>query len=322
MRIYPIGQDNAPNAADSGGNSGARLCFEVQGEKPAAPSDPVRFRGVAYSGGLIPGYGWYGESAIDLASLAIPDSYVFALTDHDPTKRAGRAKLSRDGDRLAVEGFLFQNTDAGREVAALFQESAPWQFSVGLYDADIETSDRVHPVDLNGRTLEVKTVFRNATVREVSFVPIGADPNTHAETFGHKPGDHETMTIEELQAQITALQAELTAANATIETMRAENAAREAAAAEAAMTARRAAVVELFAAIGVEHTDEAAAPYLAMDAAAFAAVSAQMRAMHKEPGSHLFRRQATGGGSGDAGKAPVINMTAIYADRAKAMNAA
>ncbi|MCC8991437.1 MAG: hypothetical protein LM514_02345, partial [Streptococcus sp.] len=48
---------------------------------------PRQFAGVAYSGGVIPGYGFYGDVAIELSSLKAPTKQVFALVNHDTNQR-------------------------------------------------------------------------------------------------------------------------------------------------------------------------------------------------------------------------------------------
>lgn len=149
--------------------------------EPARLGLPTRFSGVAYSGGAIPSYGAHGDVAIDLASLRVPAVALFALVDHDPVRRAGKLTARITGNQLLVAGEFFATTEAGREVAALFSEGAPWQMSVGIQVA-VEGRDR-RSVTVNGRTLTVDTVFRNAVLREVSFVPVGADPETSVQAF-------------------------------------------------------------------------------------------------------------------------------------------
>ena len=121
---------------------------------------PRRFEGVAYSGGVIPGYGWHGDAAIDLSTMELPQGQVFALVDHDPGKRAGKLSARLVGNQVLVSGEFFTASDAGKEVAALFAEGAPWQMSVGI-QGKVENGDR-RSIELNGRALSVDTIFRNA----------------------------------------------------------------------------------------------------------------------------------------------------------------
>ena len=176
---------------------------------------PRNFAGTAYSGGLIPGYGWFGDVAIDLSSMKSPTKPVFALVNHDTDQRAGRCEVSNSGASIEVSGSFSQSTSAGQQVANEFAEGAPWEFSVGI-NADFEAFKKPTDVEVNGQTLKVNGVFRNAKVREVSFVPAGADPNTQAIAFekqdlSTKPLEY-PMDIAELQGKVdsvTSLNADL-----------------------------------------------------------------------------------------------------------------
>jgi hypothetical protein len=83
---------------------------------------------------------------------------------------------------VLVSGEFFTASDAGKEVAALFAEGAPWQLSVGIQAAGGKRASGAAST-LNGRALSVDTIFRNAKLREVSFVPVGADPETSVHAF-------------------------------------------------------------------------------------------------------------------------------------------
>ena len=189
---------------------------------------PRRFEGVAYSGGVIPGYGWHGDAAIDLSTMELPQGQVFALVDHDPGKRAGKLSARLVGNQVLVSGEFFTASDAGKEVAALFAEGAPWQMSVGI-QGKVENGDR-RSVELNGRALSVDTIFRNAKLREVSFVPVGADPNTSVAAFARRHTDHQpeepTMAdLDQFKARIVELEAQLGAKDAEASNTAAELAA-------------------------------------------------------------------------------------------------
>jgi hypothetical protein len=155
--------------------------------KPHADA-PRPFSGVAYSGGVIPDYGWMGDVAIDLATLKNPQGDELPiLVDHDQRIDgiAGKGRLftSIDADGLpflAAEGELSDATEAGRKVASLFAEGFPVQLSVGMHANVRETSGLIQ---INGRELKVAAVFENAVVRKVSFVAVGADPDTQAHAF-------------------------------------------------------------------------------------------------------------------------------------------
>ncbi|QIK39014.1 hypothetical protein GWK36_14560 [Caldichromatium japonicum] len=144
---------------------------------------PVRFTGLAYSGGVIPVYSWMGDVAIDLSGLQNPDGdEIPVLENHDSRIEAiaGRGRifraLSETGvAQLHIDGVLTTATEAGRRIAQLMSEGFPLQLSVGMSANLHELSE---PIQVNGQTLNIAAVFENPLIRECSFVSVGADPDT------------------------------------------------------------------------------------------------------------------------------------------------
>jgi phage head maturation protease len=241
----------------------------------AQPDAPRRFSGVAYSGGVIPHYGWLGDVAIDLATLQNAQGDALPiLVDHDQRidAIAGRGRIFKAADAqglpfLAVEGEISQATEAGRKVAALFAEGHPVQLSVGMHANVREVSE---PVSVNGRSMKVAALFENAVVREVSFVAVGADPDTQAHAFAAsaaapKPSK-ETSPMSEDKPTVEALQARIAELEAQIEAARIER--------------RRADLAALFEAVGRDAPSDDK-PYIEMSDAAFAAFAADLKAVAK-----------------------------------------
>lgn len=259
---------------------------ELSAEQDSIPS---RFSGTCYSGGVIPNYGFHGDAVIDLSTMKPPSKPIFALVNHDKNQRAGRLTLGSDGTRVWIADGAFLPSASGKQVSEEFAAGAPWEFSIGI-NADVRRFDRPTQVEVNGQTVTVDTVFSNARVREVSFVPAGADPNTEAHAFEQQE-QHDMQEIAELKAQLEAeralsigRKAELDAAKADIEEMKL---AFDTASAEldktlaelkAMRAAKRAADVRaLFADIGREFSDESAAKYADLPEAHFAFVAAELR---------------------------------------------
>lgn len=273
--------------------------------EPVAPADgapataPMRLRGVAYSGGVVPAYRWHQALAIDVATLSFPER-ARLLADHNDTLDgiAGSARLWAEGGQVLFEAEVIEATAAGRTLAALVRAGVPVEMSLGIYGASTWEADRPEPRLVNGRTLVIDALLTGGTVREVSAVAIGADPNTEAAAFAARNRqegpdvdlEQAKARIAELEAQASAATAELAARTAERDTARAELAAVQTA-------ARTEAVRALFRDTGREFTDAAAAPYLALPADAFAALAADLRAVSARAGADpaLFREQATGG---------------------------
>ncbi|WP_298292760.1 hypothetical protein [Thiomonas sp.] len=266
--------------------------FAVNAQAPADAKQPLRFEGIAYSGGVVPQYGWLGDVAIDLSAMKNPDGDTLpVLTDHDGRieRIAGQGSIFRataeDGTlQLRIAGEITDLTPAGQQIAALLKAGYPLQMSVGMSADFREVSD---PVLINGQPLRVAGVFERPFIREVSFVAVGADPQTQAQalsafsTPAKEPSPMSRTAEDEaliagLNEQVKSLQAEL---NRVRQERRAEQ------------------LSALFAAIGRDAPDEEAArPYLEMSDAAFAAFAADLKAVAQaarpQPNPALFASQA------------------------------
>jgi phage head maturation protease len=275
------------------------LTFAVS-MQPEQAGLPRRFSGVAYSGGVIPDYGWNGDAAIDLATLQTGGE-IFALVDHNPTMRAGKLRARCEAGQLLVDGEFFTSTEAGREVAATFAEGAPWQMSVGI-QASVEGSEKPRPVELNGQSLTVNSIFRNASLREVSFVPVGADPSTSVSAFAKQSTEGAPkMELEKLQQQVAELTAKLAA-------VQAERDASNEAIQLAATVQRKAELVLLFAEKPL--SAEAETIYLSLSAAQFAAVKAELSKKPHIPDS--LTTELANGDADDSSQDPrQISMKAV-----------
>ena len=274
----------------------APLTFDATPNATDAAALPRTFSGLAYSGGVIDE--WGERVIIDLASTAF-ESDMPLLFQHRHEAVIGTITttgLTADGG-LTVTGELFTDIDdTAAKIAQKFQRGAKYQMSVGLYDARVERLEKPNQsATINGRQFTAPgVILRGGLIREVSIVALGADRHTNAQFFSadHRPPPREEPpmpdpNLDALQAQVTDLAAQLSAA-----TDRA--AAAEKALADERAAARTFAVKQLFADLGREPTDEAIAPYVALSSEAFAVVSRDLLALKPKPSEHLFHEQATG----------------------------
>jgi hypothetical protein len=163
-----------------------------------------RFKAIAYSGEVIKNFGAFGDVAIDLSSVTF-NNPVPVLADHANSLGSivGSANLSVEDDALVAVGKINRITDAGKMVAGLMEDDHPIQLSVGIG----ATARRItvgEPVSVNGRSMKVAAVFENATIRELSFVAVAADPRTSAHLFNKQEHDMPDVTqeIEQLRAEL------------------------------------------------------------------------------------------------------------------------
>lgn len=267
----------------------------------AADSDaPRQLSGVAYSGGVIEPHAYWGRVVFDLGTTEIPER-VPVLVDHDRSRRVGVARLAVQNSAIVIaEGQLLGN-DQARQVAEDADAGFPWQLSVHIDPARVQQVEPGESVVVNGTEHAGPLfVFRQSRIREVSLTPTGADHRTSAQIFSAStPGapqmqQQQNETVEGLRQQLAERDARIAALSDQV--------------AQFSAAQRQAEVRALFGELGREFSAEAAAPYLALDATAFAAVAADLRAHKPKPTAatpassapaHLFSEQATGGESGE-----------------------
>lgn len=188
----------------------------------ATPGALRRFSGTAYSGEVIHSHWAWGDVAFDLDTLRVPERLP-VLIEHDRAQRAGvidRFAVSHT-DGLTVHGYLL-DTPSGRSIAAEADAGFPWQMSVHIDPGKVEEC-----VDspVNGRApRRPLTVFRDGTIREVSFTPTGADARTHAIVFTHKKDPHAMDPTKDQSADLPKHDAiDMAALNAELAQIKAEN---------------------------------------------------------------------------------------------------
>lgn len=289
------------------------LTCDAAFDAAAGDALPTRISGIAYSGGAV----MSGMAVIDLAStkVALPAPL---LSGHDRDEVIGMLNTgANSGAELSIAGDLYSDIDdTARSIAAKAKRGHRWQLSVGVFGMNFEDISPGNSVTVNGREFKGPiTVLRGGTVREVSVVALGSDAETNAAFFSARgatnhPGDP-SMTIEQLQAQVAALTAQVAELTAARDRAKTDLDARDAkiveltaAADQARRDARATEVKSLFAEIGQSFTEEAAAPYMDLPAATFTAISAQLKARPALP-EHL-RQQASGGTQAPAGGGSVL----------------
>jgi hypothetical protein len=144
-----------------------------------------KFEGVAYSGEMIKDHFFWGNLVFDIDSISSKDT-IPVLQEHDRKLRAGKGKLKKEDSMLKIDGSIM-NTSAGREIKELSNDGFPWEMSVHIEPSRVDTYHSGTKVNVNNRTFEGPvTVFRDSVVREVSFVTLGADPNTSGHAFSQE----------------------------------------------------------------------------------------------------------------------------------------
>ncbi len=146
----------------------------------SATGGPRKFAMLAYTGAIFD-LG-FGPAMIALDGLETPPTCPI-FRDHDASKYVGRAgAIDCTPGGLMISGVLF-DTDEGREIALMSDQGAEWQASVGVTFAldDLEFVAAGQSAVVNGQKVNGPlTVLKRSRLFESSFVPLGADSNTHA----------------------------------------------------------------------------------------------------------------------------------------------
>lgn len=264
------------------------LGFQASVELSGGDELPKKFSGVAYSGGVVPHYANIGDVVIDLSTLKLPRKALFALINHDPNQRAGKLSLSLNNGSVCVEGD-FIRTESGKQVALEFSDGAPWEFSVG-FSGDIEVFKEPRNIIVNNQDVMVNGLVRNASVREVSFVPAGADPNTSAVAFSYLNQEVCTMSkseekiVDDKQDEKTAhdhhiidgLNAKLSELQAQVDAERLKSNELQFKLDELNKSIRKEKLEKLELDLGIEFADDKKTAYLEMSDAVFNLISSDL----------------------------------------------
>ena len=150
----------------------------------AKSGTPRRVKIVAYTGSEILTAGFGGRAWIaELSGLTIPPTFPL-LTDHDNSMNAmaGTGAARVEGNQLIVDGTLNTDTPAGIKVEAFLKAGDKLQASIGADATETREFKAGEQFKANGKTFTAPrggvVLIVRATLREVSFVPLGADGRT------------------------------------------------------------------------------------------------------------------------------------------------
>ncbi len=175
-----------------------------------APADrPKSFSMTAYTGGELRVSRYGDPVVIDLEGLKA-EAQIPALRDHDPTQIVGHTEAVEIAGKVRIQGVVSGGGAAAQEVLAAAKQGFPWRASVGAMpdEGGLEYIAAGVSTKVNGKTFRGPLmVARRATLREVSFVAVGADGKTKvtvaASAAVHSPKDK--VMDPKLQAWIEAM---------------------------------------------------------------------------------------------------------------------
>jgi phage major head subunit gpT-like protein len=160
-----------------------------------AAAGPKKFRIVAYTGAPIR-QGWSREPVvIDLAGMTLPSTIPIVLGhDYALGSILGQGTPTVQGGELIVEGEILADNETARQVLALAEKGYQWQASVGADVGRHLKFGEDQSTTANGQSLVGPVrVVRASTLRETSFVTLGADRSTAISIAAEEAAQESTM---------------------------------------------------------------------------------------------------------------------------------
>lgn len=157
------------------------ITFIEAAANAAGKKGPPRFDMAAYNGGLISQAWSSTPMVVDLEGLSIPERNVPIRMNHSVAEGVGHAESVEVIDnKLRAAGVISRDTPAARDVVGSARLGFTWQASIS---ASISRAEEVTEgtVTVNGAEFSAPVlVIRASSLREISFVDLGADDTTTA----------------------------------------------------------------------------------------------------------------------------------------------
>jgi phage head maturation protease len=135
----------------------------------------------AYSGDVMNVGGFYNPVIVDLGGLKATRQSIPILYEHDPSQIVGQGDAKIESSGVSVSGSMTATSGVAGTVAEHARNGFKWQASIGASVARREFLEAGKKAIVNGREVTGPLLIaREAVLKEVSFVAIGADDNTSA----------------------------------------------------------------------------------------------------------------------------------------------
>jgi hypothetical protein len=179
--LSPAGLNPAVRAAgpvlrllDAAGS--CRISAAAKGKLPS-------FEGIAYTGTVIEPAGYFGRVVVDLDGLKVPQQHRPVLRQHDHEQIVGHTTEVKAGkDGLRVAGVFSGEEQHRKKVVEPAKNGFRWQLSIGGDPQRIERLEEGAKAKVNGREVTGPCdIAREFTLKEISFVALGADGDTSAD---------------------------------------------------------------------------------------------------------------------------------------------
>jgi hypothetical protein len=181
----------------------SQVTFLQAADGESAPG-PKKFRIVAYTGAPIR-QGWSREPVvIDLAGMTLPSTIPIVIGhDYALGSILGQGVPSVQGGQLIVEGEILADSENARQVLALAEKGYQWQASVGADVGRHLKFGEDQATTANGQShVGPVRIVRASTLRETSFVTLGADRSTAVSIAAEEVAEESSMAHDASETPI------------------------------------------------------------------------------------------------------------------------
>lgn len=197
--IEPLKVPSEFRIIEASGSSDFRL--EAASPDETEPKKLRRFSMTAYTGGKLLLANFPFPVVVDLAGMKIPAKNRPILRDHDSGRIVGHTEsIDINGASIRLGGVVSGSNDYAREVSESGDNGFPWQASIGASAQRMVFVDKGEAVEVNARKFNGPLyVARTSTLREVSFVALGADDQTVAQMAAGSSHSHPQIEVHSMK---------------------------------------------------------------------------------------------------------------------------
>jgi hypothetical protein len=148
------------------------------------------FAGNAYTGAPMEPGGWFGSIVVDLAGVRVPSQHRPVLRQHDDEQIVGHTTaVNVTPQGIEIEGVFSGQAEHAAKVTEPAKNGFQWQLSIGATPVRTEFLEAGESAEVNGREVSGPlTISRETELKEISFVPLGADGNTSVAVSASRGG--------------------------------------------------------------------------------------------------------------------------------------
>lgn len=171
---------------------------EFSADGPQSENKTPSFTMTAYTGVPIMQRHFPAPVIVDISGMDYAQRIPIRL-DHNPEQRIGHTtEIAVIDGNIVASGLISHDNEYSRTVASSGKLGFPWQASIGAMVMEKENVAEGKTVEVNGSEYTGPlVVVRKSSLKEISFVDYGADPNTAAIVAKESEGMEDNLNVIE-----------------------------------------------------------------------------------------------------------------------------